>query len=509
MYTACSTKIEEGMEVVTDSLEIRRVRKINLELIFAQHCEECADCVWKYRCNLRELAKEYGAKISRFADRKKNFPKYEFGPSVEFDSSKCIDCRNCIDVCKSQGVCHLELKKKDTFFQVVPSENEGNACIYCGQCITHCPAGAFEGIGEFEEIEKVLDEKEKTVVFQFAPAVRVALGEEFNLPAGTDVTAKIVGAVRELGVDAVFDVAFAADVTTMEEARELIERMEKNEGMPMFTSCCPAWVRFVETRFPQFKENITTVKSPHMIMGGLIKKYWAEQKGLNSDKISVVSIMPCVSKKYEITREELYVDGLPPVDWVLTTRELAFLLKKKGIDLANSRESEIDELLNDPTGAGIIYGASGGVMESALRTAHWMLTGGNMADIDFVPARGLAAVKEAEVDVTGKKIKVAVINGVGNVKPILEELQKNPDKYAYIEVMACPGGCVAGGGQPVPIDDDIRKKRLAALYDIDKKREIRCAHESTSVKRIYEEFLSNQNMRLLICCSEFVKGNKS
>jgi iron-only hydrogenase group A len=507
MFTACSTLVADGMEIITDSLEIRRVRKINLELIMAQHCEQCADCVWRYRCKLKDLAKEYGADMGRFKDRKKGFAKYNFGPSVEFDSSKCIDCRNCIEICQSQGVGHLELEKKDTFFRVVPSKDPKKECIYCGQCITHCPAGAFEGIGEFEEIEDPLEGKGKTVVFQFAPAVRAAIGEEFGLPCGTEVTRKLAGAIKALGVNVVFDVAVAADVTTMEEARELVERISNNEELPMFTSCCPAWVRFLELQYPRLKKNLTTVKSPHMIMGGLIKTYWAKRQNIDPENIMVVSVMPCVSKKYEITRAELWTDGICPVDMVLTTRELAFLLKKHHVDLAACAESVTDELFEDPTGAGVIYGASGGVMESALRTAHWMLTGKNMPSLDFMPVRGLEGVKEASVGIAGKSINVAVVSGTGNAKNLLEQLEKNPEKYTYIEVMACPGGCVAGGGQPVPIDDGIRQKRSNALYDIDKESDIRCAHESEAIKKIYDSFLADEKKRLSVCYSKSVEKN--
>lgn len=499
MFTSCSTLVADGMEITTNSPEIRRVRKINLELIIAQHCEQCTDCVWRYRCKLKDLAKEYGADIGRFKDRKKGFTKYKFGPSVEFDSSKCIDCRNCVEICQTQGVGHLELEKKGSFFQVVPSKDPKKECIYCGQCITHCPAGAFEGVGEFEEIEDPLEKKDKTVVFQFAPAVRVAIGEEFGLPCGSDVTGKLIGAIRALGIDAVFDVAVAADVTTMEEARELIERISDNEGLPMFTSCCPAWVRFLELQYPQLKKNITTVKSPHMIMGGLIKTYWAKQNNIDPENILVVSVMPCVSKKYEITRKELWMDDICPVDMVLTTRELGFLLKKHQIDLAGCKESVTDELFEDPTGAGVIYGASGGVMESALRTAHWMLTGKNMPSLEFMPARGLKGVKEAMVEIAGKKIKIAVVSGTGNAKGVLEEIEKDSGIYTYVEVMACPGGCVAGGGQPVPIDDGIRLKRSNALYDIDKRSEIRCAHDSEAIRSIYDNFLDNEISRKSVC----------
>ena len=487
LFPACSTLIEPKMEVITDSKLIRRARRINLELIFAQHCEECNDCIWSFNCQLLKLAKKYRLNISRFPDRKKEYPVYQFGPSLIFDSSKCVDCRNCVEVCKKQGVGFLKIKQKGHLFQIVPDETK--ECVYCGQCIVHCPVGAFEAVGEFEDVEKPLSQKDKIVIFQFAPSIRTSIGEEFGLPYGTVVTGKLIAGLKKIGADKVFDVSVGADFTTFEEAKEFIKRLKQNKHLPMFTSCCPSWVRFVEVYAPDFVPFLTSVRSPHIILGGLIKTFWAEKQGLNPKKIVVVSIMPCVAKKYEIQRKELFLNGLKPVDYVLTTRELAYLFLKKGINLKKIKPEKPDDPLGLPTGAGVIYGASGGVMESALRTAFYFLkVKQKLERIEFKKVRGMQGMKQAVIDFNGKKIKVAVVNGLGNAKELLEKIRNKPDLYDYVEVMACFGGCIGGGGQPVPTDKFIREKRAKALYRIDKGKKIRLAHKNPIVLEVYKKF---------------------
>ena len=508
LHPACSTKAEPGMNIITDSPKIRKARKINLELIFAQHCEECNDCIWNFNCQLLKLAKRYKVEITRFFDRKKNYPVYQFGPSLIFDSSKCIDCRNCIDVCQKQGVGFLEIKEKGSLFQVVPSKDKNKDCVYCGQCIIHCPVGAFEAVGEFEDVEKPLLDKDKIVVFQFAPSVRTSIGEEFNLPFGSVVTEKLVAGIKKLGVDKVFDVSVGADFTTVEEAKELIERLENKKNLPMFTSCCPAWVKFVEFYYPEFIPCLTSVRSPHIILGGLVKTFWAEKEKIDPKKITVVSIMPCVSKKYEIQREELKVNKLKPVDYVLTTRELACLFVKHKIDIKRIKPQKPDNPLGFPTGAGVIYGASGGVMESALRTVYEKLTKKNLAKIEFEKARGMQGVKKATIKINSKTVKIAVVNGIGNAKKILEELKKNPKLYDYVETMACFGGCIGGGGQPVPTDGKIRKKRAEGLYQIDAKKEIRLAHKNPLVKKIYQDFFTSEEKIHPVCHTKYSPKQK-
>ena len=512
LKTACSTKIREGMEITTDSPDIQRARQTNLELIFAQHIEECHDCIWRYRCRLLELAKKYQVKIARFPDRKRKCPVYQFGPAFIFDSTKCIDCRNCADVCERQGIGFYEVEGRGAEIKIIPSEDERKECIYCGQCVVHCPAGAFEGVGEFEEIEKPLLEKGKVVVFQIAPAARVSLGEEFGLPYGEIVTEKLVGAVKKLGVNKVFDTSLGADVTTMEEAGELIERLERGDNLPIFTSCCPGWVRYAEFYHPEILPFLTTVRSPHVILGGLVKTYWAEKEGINPKNIVVVSVMPCIAKKYEITRPELEVDGLRPVDYVLTTRELAFLLKKKNIDLTTAEPGQFDDPLGAASGAGVIYGASGGVMEAALRTACAKITGQEMPPLELAEARGIKGLRRAEIKIGERTVKVVVASGISCAKKVLEELKANPRAYDYVEVMACPGGCIGGGGQPVPNDNEIKKQRAAGLYKIDvekgEEKETRLAHQNPTVKEIYRTYLTEKEKIRKICHTGYSQKKK-
>lgn len=507
LKAACSTKAVQNMEVTTESPKIKRARKINLELLFAQHSEECDDCIWNFNCQLLKLAEKYNVKKKRFSGRKTNWPCYQFGPALVFDSSKCIDCRNCVDVCKKQGVNFLEIKERGHLFQVVPSENKKRDCIFCGQCIVHCPVGAFEAVGEFEDVERPLQQKNKTVIFQFAPSIRTTIGEEFNMPYGEVVTEKLVGAIKKLGVDKVFDTSCGADFTTFEEAKELMEKLKKGTT-PCLSSCCSAWVKFVEFNYPEFIPKIATTRSPQTILGGLIKTYFAEKDKIDPKNIVVVSVMPCVAKKYEIRRKELEIKGLKPVDYVLTTRELAYLLKKHKIDLRKVKPQKADDPLGVPSGGGVIYGASGGVAESALRTAYEMASGKKLPRIDFKEVRGMQGIKRASIKLNGKTVKLAVVNGLGNAQKILEELKKNPKAYDAVEVMACFGGCIGGGGQPVPADAKIRGQRAAPLYQIDAEKEIRTAHENPVVKKVYRDWLTSKEKIHLICHTHYSPKKK-
>lgn len=500
--TACSTLAIDGMEIITESPELTQLRKTNLELIFSQHQEECADCVWDKKCELLALAKKYKVAITRFTDRKKAFPIYDFDGILNFDSSKCIDCRNCVEACAKQQVNHLKITSRNDLQEIIPDDN--HPCIYCGQCLMHCPAGAFEAESEFEKIESAFAEAiagGKTIIFQFAPSIRACLGEEFGLAPGIDLTGQIIAGLKQLGANFVFDTACGADFTTFAEANEGLFRIQQNKNLPILSSCCPSWTRFVEVYWPQFIPHLATTRSPQVILGGLIKTYWAKQKNIAPENIIVVSAMPCIAKKYEITKEELKINGLAPVDYVLTTRELARLFKNRRIDLPNLATELPDELLGDYSGAGVIYGASGGVMESALRTAYFLANAKNKK-INFTKTRGQQGLKIAAINLGKMKVKVAVANGLANAVEILKNFEKFKD-FACIEVMACPGGCIGGGGQPLPSTPEIRQARADGLYQIDKEKKLRLAHENPTLKRIYQNFLTNEAIIKKICHTKY------
>jgi iron-only hydrogenase group A len=508
LHRACSTKVEQKMKITTKSPTINRTRKTNLELLFSQHCQKCQGCIWNFNCEILRLAKEYKAEINKFPERKKTRPTYNFGSPLFFDSAQCIDCQNCVDVCKKQGVGFLEIKGSGPNTKIVPSTKKDKDCIYCGQCIVHCPVGAFEAKEESKDVEKAISDKKKIVVFQFAPSIRSSIGECFNLPYGSVVTDKLTAGIKKLGADKVFDVSVGSDFTTIEEAKELIERLEENKNLPMLTSCCPSWVKFVEFYYPEFIPYLTSVKSPQIILGGIIKTFWAKKEKIDPKKIVVVSVMPCVSKKYEIRRKEMQIDGIRPVDFVLTTRELAFLFKKNGINLKTIKPENPDSPLGTYSGAGVIYGASGGVMESALRTAYEKITKKNLPKIEFKNVRGLKGTKKASIKIGEKTLKIGIINGIGNAKKVLEELKKDPQAYHYIEIMACFGGCIGGGGQPVPTSNEIRKKRAKTLYKIDDEKKLRLAHKNPVVKKIYEDFLTSKEKIHLLCHTKYSKKPK-
>lgn len=486
LKTSCSLKVEDGMEIQTNTERVVKARNTNLELIFAEHIEKCADCIWRFECKLLGYAEKYKILLTTFNDRKGSRVTHKFANAVEIDGTQCIDCRNCIEACSTlQNINYLKLAGKGADQEVVPVKDK--KCILCGQCAVHCPVSAAQEQAHWKEVEEAIKDEHKLVVAQFAPSIRVSIGEDFNLPYGQVVTGNVVAGLRALGFDHVFDVNFSADVTTIVEAEELLERVKSGGVMPMITSCCPGWVNYAEIYHPELLPNLTTSRSPQIHGGGMIKTYWAEKIGIDPSNIVVVSVMPCTAKKYEAIRPELKINDLHPVDYVLTTREFSYMMKRKNIDFPNLKESVADNPLGEYSGAATIFGGSGGVMESALRTAHLMACGDKNSGVckkrvDFKEVRGFENVKKAVVNVAGLDVRVAVVNGIGNI----EEVIANINDYDYIEVMTCPGGCIGGGGQPIPTNWMIREKRLAALYKDDKDKKIRISYENKGAHEIID-----------------------
>lgn len=497
---ACAVPVEEGMRVVTDSERIRKERAKNLEVVLEKHLLECGDCVWFQHCKLLDLTRKFSLLPK---SNKDETAKVLQSGTIVFDQTKCIGCENCTKVCPTG---FLEMNEHG---RLQPTADETKECINCGQCIVHCPVGAIEGEGEFEELERFLLDPARIVVVQFAPSIRTSIGDEFGMAPGEVATGQLVAGLKKLGFNYVFDTAVAADFTTMEESGEVIERLQSGERLPAMSSCCPAWVKFLEFNYPEFVPNLCTSRSPQIMFGGIIKTHFAEKMGIDPDMITVVSIMPCVAKKYEIKREELKIDGRYPVDKVLTTRELIRLLKKNQIDLKTVGTAEADDPLGSPSGAGVIYGASGGVFESAFRTAYFKLTGEELPDHAIEEIRGEEGVKRKEIQVGDRTVRICVVNGVKNARTVLEELKADPSRYDAVEVMACPGGCVGGGGQPLPTNKHVVRERAKSLYTIDAGKPMRRAHENPAVKKVYKEFFTSEAMRKRVLHTHFAPRQRS
>ena len=498
LQTSCTYPVFDGMKVYTNTPKIREARRLNLELILSNHDRNCLTCVRSTNCELQALAKRLGVEEIRFEGENIRYPIDDGSPAVVRDPNKCVLCRRCVAVCSEvQNVFAIGMVNRGFKTMVAPSFGRSlkdSPCISCGQCIMVCPVGAIYEKDHTKRVYEALADDKKYVVAQTAPAVRVALGEEFGMPVGTIVTGKMAAALRRMGFDAVFDTNFAADLTIMEEGSELLERIKHGGKLPMITSCSPGWIAFCEKYYPEFIDNLSTCKSPHMMMGALVKSYYAEKKGLDPKDIFVVSIMPCTAKKLEIEREEMIRNGLKDVDAVLTTRELARMIKEMGIDFVNLKDEEFDEPLGMSTGAGAIFGATGGVMEAALRTVAEIVEGRDIGKIDFEEVRGLEGVREATITIDGMDIKIAIANGTGNAKKLLDKVKAGEVEYHFIEVMGCPGGCIMGGGQPIhnPNEmEEVKKLRAKAIYEIDKNLPIRKSHENPAIKRLYEEFLGH------------------
>jgi NADH-quinone oxidoreductase subunit G len=497
---ACMTLLEQGWKVYTNTARVRNARKEIVELIFSNHDTDCLTCIKNGKCELQDLAATLGIRTFEYpkADKKKEIDTSSV--AIIRDPNKCILCGRCIQVCsKIQTVNALTLSQRgyDTVITTVFGEGMGNsACVNCGQCTVYCPVGALYEKSQVEEVWEALNNPDKHVVVQEAPAIRATLGEEFDLEPGSLVAGKMHAALRRLKFDAVFDTNFTADLTIMEEGTEVVERIKAGKNLPVITSCSPGWIKFMETFYPHLMANVSTAKSPQQMFGPLSKTYYAELKGISKEKIVSVSIMPCTAKKFEAQRPEMKASGYQDVDFVLTTRELARMLREAGIDLKEMPDEPADDPLGEYTGAATIFGATGGVMEAALRSAYFLVTGRELENIDILPVRGMAGIKEAEVDVDGLKLKVAVAHGLGNARKLLDKVsdqlaKEGKSEYHFIEIMACPGGCVGGGGQPWGSDMARRARRGETLYEEDKSLPFRRSHENPSIKAIYEKYLGH------------------
>lgn len=498
--TSCIQTVEEGMVVHTHTQNVLEARHVILDLIISNHAKDCLTCTRSGNCELQDLSIKFNVLSNEFVGERTKHEIDDKSPAIVRDFNKCILCRRCVATCKNvQEIGAIDCINRgfDSCISTTydKSLNDVN-CTFCGQCIESCPTGALHEKENINDVWAKLKDPDTYVVVQTAPSVRVALGEEFGMEIGTNVTGKMVSALKSLGFDKVFDTNTGADFTIMEEATELVTRIKNNDNLPMTTSCCPAWVKFAEMNYPENIKHLSSCKSPHQMLGAIIKSYFAEKNKIDRNKIYVVSVMPCIAKKYERQREEMVVDGLYDVDAVITTRELARMIKQANIDFKVLEDNEFDNPMGEATGAGAIFGTTGGVMEAALRAAYEMITGEELKKLEFEEVRGEKGIKKAEISLGDKKIKVAVAHGLGNAKRVMEDIKNKKADYQFVEVMSCPGGCIMGGGQPIKNSKvrtsvDVRRKRAEAMYDIDKKSTIRKSQDNPILKSIYEDYIGN------------------
>lgn len=495
---SCCTPVTEGMVVNTHSVRAIRARRSVLELLLSDHPKDCLTCEKNTQCELQKIAADIGIRKIKYEGEISTYPLDKTSPALVRDMSKCILCRRCVTMCHEvQTVGAISPVGRGFTTRIDPAFSKeiiDTDCTFCGQCVAVCPTGALTEVNNISKVLRAINDKEKVVIVQTAPAIRAALGEEFGLEPGTSVTGKMVSALRELGFDKVFDTDFAADLTIMEEASEFIERIKNNGPLPMITSCCPGWINFLEHNFTDLIDNPSSCKSPHEMFGAITKTYYAKKMNIDPKNIVVVSVMPCLAKKYEAKRPELSNDGLTNVDLVITTRELAKIIKEAGITFESLQDDNFDNPLGESTGAGVIFGTTGGVMEAALRTAYEWLTNKPLENIEFKESKKIEDIKEASIKINDKNINVAIVSGLGNARRLLNEVKAGNCDYHMIEIMACPSGCIDGGGQPyIYGNTDILKKRSQALRKEDKEKTLRKSHENPYIKKLYEEFLGTPN----------------
>lgn len=518
---SCITEARDGMVVNTHNIRVLNARTTVLKLIASDHPFDCLVCAKSGQCELQDLAIQFGIRSQPYMGEQSKYRK-DTSPSIIRDVDKCILCRRCEMMCNEvQTVGALAAVNRGFMSVVAPAFEmnlEDSPCTYCGQCVSVCPTGALTEVDHTHEIIRALSDPSKTVVVQTAPAVRAALGEEFGLPPGTLVTGKMVSSLRELGFDYVFDTDFSADLTIMEEGTELLQRIQghlkgdPDVRLPILTSCCPGWVNFFEHNYPDLLDVPSTAKSPQQMFGAIAKSYFAEKIGVDRNDLIVVSVMPCLAKKYECQRDEFKVDGNPDVDYSISTRELAAFIKKANIDFMGLPESDFDDPLGESTGAGVIFGNTGGVIEAACRTAYELYTGKKLEKVDFHDLRGMEGIRSATIDFNGLALNIGIAHGLGNARKLLDEVKQGKSTYHAIEIMACPGGCIGGGGQPFHHgNSEILKKRAAAIYTEDERKIIRKSHENPSIIQLYEEFLGEPGSELahrLLHTEYFPKSNE-
>lgn len=495
LIPSCAYPVQPGMKIKTHSPRAIRARKTIVELLLSNHPDDCLYCVRNKSCELQNLAEELGVRQRRYAGEKNEYHVDTSSPSIIRDPSKCILCGKCVRVCEEiQGVSAIDFVNRGSRAHIAPAFDSGlniSSCINCGQCIMVCPTGALREKSDIKEVIAALDDPNKFVVVQHAPSISVTLGEEFGLKPGNDVMGIMTAALRQLGFDRVFDTAFSADLTVMEEASELVQRIKTGGKLPMMTSCSPGWIKFVEQFYPDMIENLSTCKSPQQMLGAIVKSYFAEREGIDPKRIFSVSIMPCTAKKFEAERPELTHHGVPDIDAVLTTRELARIIRMRGLDLKNMSPEPADSPFGERSSAGKLFGVSGGVMEATIRTAHFLLTGNEMVTPRIMELRGLDGIKEARIKIGDLELAVASVSGLKNARDLIEQVRSGKKQLHFIEVMTCPGGCIAGGGQPLAANFDAIKARMKLLYDIDRDAAVVAAHNNRYIKKLYQDFLGN------------------